>query len=143
MDHLSRQLLSMLRTQPGVLVSVVSTKGSVPRDVGTWMAVFADSTLATVGGGRLELDAVRPCQAACWAVRYPIPRCCTAWAPAWASAAAARWYWVSSAWARPTPRVWRSSLAARLQPVALFGAGHVGLALVRVLERPAGASALD
>jgi len=41
-----------------VLVTVQSTRGSAPRDVGAWMAVFADTTVATVGGGHLEFDAI-------------------------------------------------------------------------------------
>ncbi|MBC7617592.1 MAG: xanthine dehydrogenase accessory protein XdhC, partial [Candidatus Saccharibacteria bacterium] len=51
-------LRHQLLTGPAVLVSVVATRGSVPRDAGTWMAVFASELAGTVGGGRLEQDAI-------------------------------------------------------------------------------------
>ncbi|MFY8044628.1 MAG: XdhC family protein, partial [Rhodoferax sp.] len=52
------QLLAQLANADAVLVRVHSSRGSVPREAGAWMAVFADSLLGTVGGGRLELDAI-------------------------------------------------------------------------------------
>ena len=39
-----------LADEPAVLVSVLETQGSVPREAGTWMAVFAGSVLGTIGG---------------------------------------------------------------------------------------------
>jgi xanthine dehydrogenase accessory factor len=52
--------LSRLReTQsPAVLVTIVSTKGSVPRIAGTRMVVAADSVAGTIGGGHLEFSAI-------------------------------------------------------------------------------------
>ena len=41
-----------------VLVLVQASRVSVPRDVGTWLVVFPNSLVATIGGGRLELDAI-------------------------------------------------------------------------------------
>jgi xanthine dehydrogenase accessory factor len=41
-----------------VLVQVDQTQGSVPREAGTWMAVFADALVGTIGGGHLEYDAI-------------------------------------------------------------------------------------
>ena len=35
-----------------------STQGSVPREAGTWMAVFADGVVGTIGGGHLEFQAI-------------------------------------------------------------------------------------
>src|SRR5215217_6389757 len=55
--------LSRLARAPAVLVSVESTQGSVPRGAGTWMAVFADALVGTIGGGRLEFDAVAEARA--------------------------------------------------------------------------------
>ena len=41
--------------EPGVLVTIVSKKGSAPRGEGTWMLVRPDgSILGTVGGGAAE-----------------------------------------------------------------------------------------
>ena len=41
-----------------MLVTVDGTQGSVPREAGAWMAVFADTVAGTVGGGHLEFDAI-------------------------------------------------------------------------------------
>ena len=46
------------REQPAVIVSVASTKGSVPREAGTRMIVTRDSVHGTIGGGHLELTAI-------------------------------------------------------------------------------------
>jgi xanthine dehydrogenase accessory factor len=133
MDHLA-QLFSRLRTQDAVLVRVVSAQGSVPRDEGTWMAVFADGTLATVGGGRLELDALSHArrllagEVVDASVRYPLGpslgQCCGGQVV----------LGFERVGAADIARL-AQQLAPALVPVALFGAGHVGLALVRVLER--------
>jgi xanthine dehydrogenase accessory factor len=44
--------------EPAVLVTVVATKGSVPRGAGTLMVVFAQGELGTIGGGHLEFQAL-------------------------------------------------------------------------------------
>jgi len=41
-----------------VLVTVTATRGSVPRERGAWMLVFADRAAGTIGGGHLELQAM-------------------------------------------------------------------------------------
>ena len=43
---------------PARLVTVVAFEGSVPREAGAKMAVFDDRTLGTIGGGRLEAQAI-------------------------------------------------------------------------------------
>jgi xanthine dehydrogenase accessory factor len=52
------ELCTRLAAQDAVLVSIVSSQGSVPRDAGAWMAVFADSVLGTIGGGHVEFQAI-------------------------------------------------------------------------------------
>ena len=47
-----------VRGEAAVLVSVVSTKGSVPRGPGTRMVVTADGVDGTIGGGHLEFSAI-------------------------------------------------------------------------------------
>ncbi|MBT8447055.1 MAG: hypothetical protein KJO38_07900, partial [Gammaproteobacteria bacterium] len=42
-----------------VLVSVVHTAGSTPREAGARMCVTAEAMRGTVGGGRLEFEALR------------------------------------------------------------------------------------
>ena len=133
MDHLV-QLFSRLRTQGAVLVRVASTQGSVPREVGAWMAVFADGALATVGGGRLELDALAHAQrllageAVEASVRYPLGpslgQCC-------GGQVVLAFERVGAA---DVARLAQQLAPARMA-VALFGAGHVGLALAEVLSR--------
>ena len=44
------QLLQRLNDEPACLVCVVRTQGSVPREVGAWMAVWPESVLGTIGG---------------------------------------------------------------------------------------------
>ena len=40
------------------MITVIETKGSAPREAGTRMAVTADSQTGTIGGGRLEFEAI-------------------------------------------------------------------------------------
>ena len=47
-----------LALAPAVWVTVASAQGSVPRDAGTWMAVFADAVVGTIGGGHVEFQAI-------------------------------------------------------------------------------------
>ena len=126
---------------PAVLVVVAAVRGSVPREVGAWMAVFAQTepqtepqTLGTVGGGQLEFDAVRHAISLMqngaalgltlrrYALGPTLGQCCggdvqLSFEP------------VSAADIAPL----RQRLQPVHQPVALFGGGHVGQALVRVL----------
>ncbi len=44
--------------QPCALLTIVGTKGSVPREAGTRMLVTADKCMGTIGGGQLEYRAV-------------------------------------------------------------------------------------
>lgn len=49
--------------EAAVLVTVAATRGSTPREAGTRMLVRSDAILGTVGGGRLELEAVKAARA--------------------------------------------------------------------------------
>ena len=51
-----RRLLE--QREPVVLVRVVVAKGSTPREAGVSMLVTADAVHGTIGGGRLEWDAI-------------------------------------------------------------------------------------
>jgi len=137
----TEHFLAQLATQPAVLVRVAATQGSVPREAGAWMAVFADSVVGTIGGGHLEHEAIARAQAILLATTGPFV-----------------------AAEKPAPVVVRlalgpslgqccggvvhldfervsdgdlaklsQTLATGLTPVALFGGGHVGQALARVL----------
>ena len=45
-------------SRPAILIEVTATKGSVPRDAGTFMLVTATDIWATIGGGNMEFAAV-------------------------------------------------------------------------------------
>jgi xanthine dehydrogenase accessory factor len=47
-----------LASEDAVLVTVEATQGSVPREAGTWMAVFANGLIGTIGGGHVEFEAI-------------------------------------------------------------------------------------
>jgi len=126
-------VLERLQQQAGVLVTVVQAQGSVPRDVGAWMAVFADHVINTVGGGRLEQDAIEAARAMLagadalpqtlrFALGPSLGQCCGG---------------VVHLHLEVIHAADSAALQSRLRhsgpPVALFGGGHVGHALVRVL----------
>ena len=134
-----RLLVAGLAAAPACLVRVESTQGSAPREPGAWMAVFATHAVGTIGGGHLELQALAEARrrlaggAGPGQVRYPLGpslgQCCGGVVhlgyeilpggagEAGATAAAAL----------------RRRLAPPRHPLALFGGGHVGHALARVL----------
>ena len=136
---------------PAVLVSVARLRGSGPREEGAWMAVWPDAVVNTLGGGRLEFEAIAlarqlagppagppkayaappgltdgPTPTLPLERRFPLgPRlgqCCGGVVDL-----------------RFEPIAWplTPALRARLAPVhpevALFGAGHVGRALAVVI----------
>lgn len=120
---------------PLCLVEVVATQGSAPRGAGAWMAVGPDRQIGTVGGGHLEWEAAR--LARDWlqqglaggprthrlALGPSLGQCC-------GGAVEIR---LSAVSAQNVAAVQQRLQPART-PVALFGAGHVGHALVRVLQ---------
>jgi xanthine dehydrogenase accessory factor len=128
------QLLARLRQEDGVLVRVASTQGSAPREAGTWMAVWADGLTATIGGGQLEFQATKEARELLAGTRAPfdgiqryplgpsLGQCC-------GGVMFLSYERVSAA---DAPRLQRE-LVAQLAPVALFGGGHVGAALARLL----------
>jgi xanthine dehydrogenase accessory factor len=134
-----------------MLVRVVRTQGSVPREVGAWMAVWPSGasldTLGTVGGGRLEHDAIATARAALAALASPDGA-----APTSTPAAFEQRYplgpslgqccggvvWLAFEPLAPQPEpaawaAWQARLLGERLPVALFGGGHVGRAIVQAL----------
>jgi xanthine dehydrogenase accessory factor len=123
---------ALLRDHPAVLVSVDGTQGSAPREAGAWMAVFADRVVGTIGGGHLEFEAIDEARRRLAGgkgepvLRYPLGpslgQCC-------GGVVQLRYEAVSAA---DLPAL-RARLTAHHTPVALFGGGHVGKALVHLL----------
>jgi xanthine dehydrogenase accessory factor len=119
--------------QAGVVVEVVKTAGSVPREAGTRMLVSASQALGTIGGGHLELMAIENARTLLARVpdfepvnrHYPLGpalgQCC-------GGAVTLRFARIDaagvSAWPAAAPRFF----------LQLYGAGHVGRAIVNLLS---------
>lgn len=126
------ELSARLRGEDAVLVSVQATRGSVPRNKGAWMAVFSQGAVGTIGGGHLEFQALAQARqrlagaSGASVLRFSLGptlgQCCGGEVD------------LSFERVSATDPL---DLMARLHmprlPVALFGGGHVGHALVRVL----------
>ena len=132
-----------LAQAPAVLVTVDQTRGSVPREEGAWMAVFADTTrgeVGTIGGGHLEWKATHQAREALerraaqpdeplpgWQERITLGpslgQCC-------GGSLVLRF--------EPVDASKIDELNVRLRPahtpLALFGGGHVGRAIVLALD---------
>jgi xanthine dehydrogenase accessory factor len=123
---------SRLLSEDAVLVTVEATQGSVPREAGTWMAVFAADVVGTIGGGHIEFQAIQQARQRLlgepgepvrqFALGPSLGQCC-------GGAVRVRF---ERGGAADVPAL-QARLAARLTPLALFGGGHVGKALVNVL----------
>jgi xanthine dehydrogenase accessory factor len=141
--ELAPGFLARLAQAPAVLVQIESTEGSVPREAGTWMAVFANDLIGTIGGGHLEYDAIARARSLLLpksrgddclpspqrlrvALGPALGQCCGGVVHLRLERVSARDVPVLSA---KLPQ----ALARTLQGVALFGGGHVGHALVRAL----------
>jgi xanthine dehydrogenase accessory factor len=139
------ELLNQLQHADGVLVSVESVQGSGPRDVGAWMAVFPQTLVNTIGGGHLEFQAITEARALLqrpasenasntathedntlttrYALGPALGQCC-------GGVVHLKFDRISAA---DAPSL-KPRLLANGQPLALFGGGHVGRALVNVLS---------
>jgi xanthine dehydrogenase accessory factor len=134
-------LAALLQQGDAVLVRVLRVQGSAPRGAGTWMAVGSRALLGTIGGGRLEHEAIGlarqhlatglPClpnesaPLRC-ALGPSLGQCCGGVVHLSFERVAAPQLGALQAELLEAPR-------QHFTPVALFGGGHVGLALVRVL----------
>jgi xanthine dehydrogenase accessory factor len=117
--------------RPGVVVVVLETRGSVPRKAGTRMLVGATQTVGTIGGGHLELKAIAEARAMLGGglpphqVHYPLGpalgQCCGGAMTVGFTRLDAR---SLAAWPDPAP----------LFHLQLYGAGHVGTAIARLLS---------
>ncbi|MBL0148524.1 MAG: xanthine dehydrogenase accessory protein XdhC [Ideonella sp.] len=132
-----RLLLSTARAwldsgEPVMEVQVLAAQGSVPRGAGTRMLVTADAVAGTIGGGHLELKAIAHARELLTAGHpevqdrhYPLGpalgQCC-------GGALTLRSRRLDAAGLSDWPR------EAPLFTLQLYGAGHVGRAIVRLLE---------
>jgi len=126
------RLLRQLQHEPGVLVRVARVEGSGPREAGAWVAVFADTQIGTIGGGQLEWQLTAHARAALrggalvspqrHALGPSLGQCC-------GGVVHVALEQVTLADAGRLQR----ELSMSQVPVALFGGGHVGAALVQAL----------
>lgn len=145
MPRHTAELLNQLQHADGVLVSVDSVQGSGPREVGAWMAVFPQTLVNTIGGGHLEFQAITEARALMarpvsenalstathednalttrYALGPALGQCC-------GGVVHLKFERISAA---DAPEL-KQRLLAGGQPLALFGGGHVGRALVNVLS---------
>jgi xanthine dehydrogenase accessory factor len=118
--------------EAAVLVTVGNTQGSVPREADAWMLVFAQDIAGTIGGGHVEHQAIGVARAMLasgvarahhrYTLGPSLGQCC------------------GGAMELIFERVTRADidalgrrLAIRRAPLALFGGGHVGRAIVQAL----------
>jgi xanthine dehydrogenase accessory factor len=138
MTDLAPALRAMLqRGEPAALVTVADARGSTPREPGARMLVGQDAAIGTIGGGRLEWDALSrarmlasdPTQPPRMTIDVPlgpaIGQCCGGH--------------VTLLLERADPAVLarieaeERAASASLPCVLLFGAGHVGKAIATAL----------
>jgi len=117
--------------RPAMLVQVLAARGSVPRGTGTRMLVAADTVAGTIGGGHLELQAIQRARAMLAAGAGPEDRA-IALGPTLGQCCG------GALTLRTTP-LDAAALAdwpdqAPLFDLQLYGAGHVGRAIVNLLE---------
>jgi xanthine dehydrogenase accessory protein XdhC len=121
--------VTRLREQrrPGVLVTVMSVRGHAPREAGAKMVVAADRTWSTVGGGNLEAVAIERSRAllAAGVVEPEVLEFALS----------------DKAPYQQAVQCCGGEVKLLLEPlpvvpsVAIFGMGHVGLELARILAR--------
>ena len=136
-----------LASEDAVVVSIASTQGSVPREVGTWMAVFAKHIVGTIGGGHVEFEAIAEARALLksketlepGSKRYvlgpSLGQCC-------GGVMTLHYEKYSNLGNKydgysqimPKNEVFNPISAPKLQNIALFGGGHVGKAIVHILS---------
>lgn len=133
MPDLLDQLLDGLVQGPAVLVTVARTEGSAPREEGSWLAVWSNKVVGSIGGGQLEwqaiarsrlllADAALPACQERHALGPSLGQCC-------GGVVHLQFERIE---ARDAPAL-RQRLRPVLRPLALFGGGHVGHAIVRVM----------
>ncbi len=128
-DLRAQALLWRAQGRAAVVVEIAATKGSVPREAGTRMLVAADAVLGSIGGGHLELRAITTARALLpggsplrqhVALGPALGQCCGGALDLVFTPLAQT---DPAAWAGPQPRF----------DLQLYGAGHVGRAVVRLL----------
>lgn len=130
---------TFLTQSPLALVEVAATKGSTPRETGTWMLVSRNRIFGTIGGGQLEymaIDKARQMLRAPTFRKYGAMKLDIPLGPEIGQCCGGR----VEVSVRCVDRVQAHKLLARVEaeeaalpPVYLFGGGHVGHSLAAAL----------
>ncbi|WP_020502540.1 xanthine dehydrogenase accessory protein XdhC [Sciscionella marina] len=115
------------RREPGVLITLTTVRGHAPQHAGTKMVVSAEDSWGTIGGGNMEavaIDAARDMLGRTATVPELLESALSEKAP----------YQHGVQCCGGTVTLLLEPLAV-LPAVAIFGAGHVGLELARILAR--------
>lgn len=110
------------REEPCVLITVMDAKGSAPREAGTKMIATMTGQFGTIGGGNLEFQAVAEARALLAAQK---------------TVSSARHYPLGPKLAQccgGAVTVFLEPFISQAKTVYLFGAGHVGREVVKVLD---------
>jgi len=154
MPKQTRQLVDVLGRNRCVVVTLDSVIGSAPREVGCRMIVTVDKTFGSIGGGNLEFEATAHAQDLLarqsmpsqeqrpFALGPALNQCCGGTVtlrfecyeksvPGWLDemmdqAGIETLETVDGKW-------WLELIGVQLKPLILFGAGHVGQAVARLL----------
>jgi xanthine dehydrogenase accessory factor len=134
-------------SEDAVVVSIASTQGSVPREEGTWMAVFASQIVGTIGGGHVEFEAIAEAQALLKAKNVTEPsskryvlgpslgQCCGGvMTLRYEKVSKLLNKYVGYSQNNVLNSVFSPVSSPKRQNVALFGGGHVGKAIVNILS---------
>ena len=132
--HYLDKFLVSLAQQPAVLVRVEAVEGSVPREAGAWMAVFKATQVGSIGGGHLEYAAIAKAREQLNAPSDLPISMRFALGPALGQCCGGVVHLKFERVAAQDGLQLRQRLQPVLRPVALFGGGHVGHALVKVLS---------
>jgi xanthine dehydrogenase accessory factor len=130
LESTAREWLKAQR--PAMEVQVLDARGSVPREAGTRMLVCADEVAGTIGGGHLELQAIADARTML-AARNPGPHDrAIALGPTLGQCCGGALTLRTQALMPETLEQWPRE--APLCTLQLYGAGHVGRAIVKLLE---------
>ncbi|PWQ96862.1 xanthine dehydrogenase accessory protein XdhC [Leucothrix pacifica] len=123
--------------EAAVLVTIEQIRGSTPREIGTAMLVTSDHFYGTIGGGNLEYQALKlarqqlaentPDKTHRFPLAASLGQCCGGWVSLSFNTVAPDQAWCEA-------YLQQQEAQTNRLPVLLFGAGHVGSALVAVLQ---------
>ncbi len=132
-DALKHTAAAWLRQQrPARLVQVLQARGSVPREAGTRMLVAADAVAGTIGGGHLELQAIARARRALAQGDAGVHDQAIALGPSLGQCCGGALTLRCALLDATALTAWPDELP--LFTLQLYGAGHVGRAIVRLLE---------